>query len=141
MKRTGFAPKFPRREPTQSIYTPRPRAVAVSTGDARMSVAVPKQVYLRSEALRVACRALPCQHCGAQDGTVCAAHSNWGASGKGLSIKGSDESVAALCWLCHAELDQGAKLSKAERMAMWQAAHEKTVAALKGLGRWPEGAE
>jgi hypothetical protein len=36
------------------------------------------------------------------------------------------------------ELDQGSKMTKAEREQMWQAAHEKTVNKLMELGLWPE---
>jgi len=48
-------------------------------------------------------------NCGAQDGTVVAAHSNSLADGKGKGIKASDFKIAALCFRCHHELDQGTK--------------------------------
>ena len=67
----------------------------------------PKTKYLRDKKRLQACRSLPCQHCGAEDGTVVAAHSNEGIHGKGRGIKASDEFVAALCFTCHANLDQG----------------------------------
>jgi ferredoxin len=86
----------------------------------------PKTKYLRDKKRLEACRALPCQHCGAEDGTVVAAHSNEGAHGKGRGIKASDEFVAALCFTCHANLDQG-KMNKQERAEMWQKAHEQTI--------------
>jgi len=85
----------------------------------------PKRKYLRDKKRLEACRALPCQHCGAEDGTVVAAHSNEGVHGKGRGIKASDEFVAALCFICHANLDQG-KMSKDEKSQMWHNAHIKT---------------
>ena len=66
-------------------------------------------------------------HCGIQDGTVVAAHSNQLRDGKGRSIKAHDFRIAALCHACHHELDQGAKLSKQERLNMWEEAHRATV--------------
>jgi hypothetical protein len=32
--------------------------------------------------------------------------------------------------MCHAELDQGKNLSKAERLEMWEEAHRKTIGLL-----------
>ena len=92
-----------------------------------------KLSYVRSKSLLKAARTLPCQHCGLDDGTVVAAHTNWGG-GKGRGIKASDNLIASLCFRCHFNLDQGATLSKHERQAMWQAAHEKTISALKAAG-------
>jgi hypothetical protein len=86
----------------------------------------PKTKYLRDKKRLEACRTLPCQHCGAEDGTVVAAHSNEGIHGKGRGIKASDEFVAALCQKCHYQVDQG-KMSKQERAALWHNAHIKTI--------------
>lgn len=71
-----------------------------------------------------------CQHCGKQDGTVVAAHSNQLRDGKGKGIKASDYRIASLCFMCHAELDQGKNLSKQERVEMWEEAHRKTIGLL-----------
>jgi len=90
-----------------------------------------KTKYLRDKKRLEACRALPCQHCGAEDGTVVAAHSNEGVHGKGRGIKASDEFVAALCQKCHYEVDQGKTLSKDEKSQMWHNAYVKTVKLLK----------
>jgi hypothetical protein len=66
MKRTGFAAKgwpFPPK-PAKTIgdgYTPRPRAVAISDGKARMSMPVPKRDYLRDKDYRRWVSALPCE--------------------------------------------------------------------------------
>lgn len=84
----------------------------------------------RNDKLLKACRELACQHCGARDGTVVAAHSNQLRDGKGRGIKAHDYRVAALCYRCHMELDQGASMSKAERVEMWEEAHRKTIGQL-----------
>lgn len=81
----------------------------------------------RNKKLLEAVRQMPCQNCGAQDGTVCAAHSNFSEHGKGMGQKASDACVAALCHRCHAILDQGKDLSKAERREMWLDAHVSTI--------------
>mgnify|MGYP000977411745 CR=1 FL=1 len=102
-----------------------------------MTLAFPKHQYIRSKALLEACRELPCQHSGVQDGTVCAAHSNWAAHGKGKGIKADDNRVAALSARVHAMLDQGSDLTRAERQALWWDAHVKTVKELLRRGLWP----
>lgn len=67
-------------------------------------------------------RQLPCASCGTT-GRTQAAHSNQLRFGKGRGIKGSDAAIMALCAPnfgkagCHAELDQGAHMTKAERYA------------------------
>lgn len=97
----------------------------------------PKHDYVRSPTLLRNAREIPCQHCGTDDGTIVAAHTNWGG-GKGRGIKADDNQIASLCFNCHAELDQGKNLSKDERQAMWTAAHIKTIQKLTSLGLWPE---
>lgn len=89
----------------------------------------------RDNKLLRALREAPCMMCGAQDGTVVAAHSNQLRDGKGKGIKAHDYRIAALCHRCHHEIDQGAKLSKTERVAAWEDAHRKTIGWLfdKGL--------
>jgi ferredoxin len=72
-------------------------------------------------------RQSPCQACGRADGTIVAAHSNQLRDGKGRGIKAHDYRIAALCHSCHSEIDQGAKLSKAERIETWEEAHRKTI--------------
>ena len=94
-----------------------------------------KHQYIRSPKLLRLVSALPCQHCGI-DGQTQAAHTNWG-HGKGRGIKADDNMIAALCQPCHAEIDQGARLSRQERQEMWQAAHRKTVSKLQDMGAWP----
>jgi len=81
----------------------------------------------RNSKLTEVVRQLPCQQCGIQDGTVVAAHSNQLRDGKGKGIKSSDAMIAALCYNCHHELDQGLHMSKQERIDFWEQAHRKTI--------------
>ena len=81
----------------------------------------------RDKHLLEAVRELPCMHCGIQDGTVVAAHSNQLRDGKGKGIKAHDFRIAALCFKCHHELDQGSRLTKQERLNMWEEAHRSTI--------------
>lgn len=69
----------------------------------------------------------PCQQCGREDGTVVAAHSNQMRDGKGRGLKAHDYRIAALCFTCHAEIDQGNKMSREERLNAWENAHRKTI--------------
>ena len=81
----------------------------------------------RNQKLLEAVRESPCQHCGKMDGTIVAAHSNQGRDGKGRGLKAHDYRIAALCFTCHAELDQGRRLSREERLNLWEDAHRATV--------------
>jgi hypothetical protein len=96
----------------------------------------PKHQYVRSKELLTNAREIPCQHCGADDGTIVAAHTNW-QGGKGRGIKADDNLIASLCYRCHSEIDQGSTLDKSQRQAIWCNAHEKTVDKLTKLGLWP----
>ncbi len=101
---------------------------------------VPKQVYVRNRSILIGCRQLACQHCGRKNGTVVAAHSNWhDLGGKGKAIKADDRYVAALCFKCHSDLDQGSKMTKDQRRSMWLAAHTRTIDRLVALNLWPAG--
>lgn len=97
----------------------------------------PKHNYIRSKKLLENARLIPCQHCESDDGTVVAAHTNWG-SGRGRSIKADDNMIASLCFQCHSQLDQGSKMTKAERIEMWEDAHRLTVTILTMRGLWPK---
>jgi hypothetical protein len=81
----------------------------------------------RNKKLLESVRTSPCQNCGKQDGTVCAAHSNQLRDGKGRSLKAHDYRIAALCFRCHSNLDQGYQMSKEERTELWEDAHRKTI--------------
>lgn len=84
----------------------------------------------RNKKLLETVRNLPCQHCGIQDGTVIAAHSNQQRDGKGTGIKSADYRIAALCYKCHMELDQGKLYTKSARVDFWEEAHRKTIGEL-----------
>ena len=98
--------------------------------------AIKKFNYVRSPELMALYRKPACQWCGSYD-AVCGAHSNWAIHGKGLSIKASDQFCASLCVHCHHELDQGSRLTEAQRQALWWAAHVSTVRLLVAQKVWP----
>jgi hypothetical protein len=68
----------------------------------------------------------PCVLCGSSDGTVIAAHSNQSRDGKSMSMKSYDYRVAYLCYHHHFMID-GGKLSREEKVEMWEDAHRKTI--------------
>lgn len=75
-----------------------------------------------------------CFGCGcANDGTVVMAHANWFEYGKGASLKAHDWAIAALCYQCHMEIDQGS-LPKEEKKERWIRAHIRTLAWLFDSG-------
>jgi hypothetical protein len=86
-------------------------------------------MYRNKKLLELA-RLLPCQHCGIEDGTVVAAHSNQLRDGKGRGLKSSDFRIASLCFCCHAEADTSSTLSKVARIEMWEQAHRATIGEL-----------
>lgn len=83
----------------------------------------------RNRKLLDAVREIPiCSGCGKHnDGTVVAGHSNHLRHGKGKGIKAHDCFIAALCYECHSDLDQGTSMSKEERQDFWQQAHDTTL--------------
>jgi hypothetical protein len=85
------------------------------------------QLIYRNKKLLELVRQSPCQTCGTEDGTVVAAHSNQLRDGKGRGLKAHDYRIAALCFRCHSELDQGTKMSKVERVDMFETAHRATI--------------
>lgn len=82
--------------------------------------------YRNSKLLELA-RTLPCQICGAEDGTVSAAHSNQYRDGKGKGLKAHDYRIASLCYQCHHEVDNGAKFNRQQKLDIWEQAHRKTI--------------
>jgi len=58
---------------------------------------------------------------------VVAAHSNQQRDGKGMGIKAHDYRIAALCYTCHADIDQGKTLGKQEKFDKWDEAHRRTI--------------
>lgn len=138
LKRSSFRrPELPARQ-RPTVKPVDPSQWRASATGATPAAPIEKRDYIRSKKLREAYRLIPCQNCGAQDGTVCCAHANWAIFGKGGSVKASDDCAASLCFTCHSELDQGAGLSREERKALWWAAHVKTLRLLSDLGLWPE---
>jgi len=81
----------------------------------------------RNKKLLEIVRESPCQICGAQDGTVVAAHSNQQKDGKGMGLKAHDYRIAALCYTCHAKIDQGYEWSKDAKFKAWDEAHRRTI--------------
>jgi len=98
---------------------------------------IPKFKYFRSKKHLKNVASLACQRCGLE-GSTQAAHSNRLIHGKGRGVKASDEYTAALCIRCHFILDQGSKLTKEERVDMWEKAHRKTIERLIELDLWPD---
>lgn len=144
MKRTSFKPKAVMPAPRLHRQTVRVAHRLTRKPNYLISAdpaaAVVKHDYVRSPKLMAAYRAIPCQHCGRDDGTVCGAHANWAIFGKGGSIKADDNRAASLCAHCHVPiLDQGAELTRDERKAMFWAAHVKTVLELLARSLWPAG--
>lgn len=75
---------------------------------------IEKHPPLRSEAWKQAVRSLGyCVRCKTTCQPQCA-HRN---EGKGMGMKASDAACAALCPICHRELDQGRGMSRDERRA------------------------
>jgi len=89
----------------------------------------------RNQKLLEAVREFECALCGTQDGTVVAAHSNQLRDGKGKGIKAHDHRIAALCYRCHMAIDQGHRMNKQEKEAMWEEAHRKTIGFLFERGK------
>ena len=142
MRRTRFESTKPGQLVTLPAHEPRePRRAGPEFRYGQPQVAAlfqaPKRDYVRSKALMKAYRLIPCQHCGANDGTVCGAHSNWAIHGKGMSEKADDNRCASLCFLCHSMLDQGSKLLEDERKALWWRAHVSTLVLLAKHRLWP----
>ncbi len=137
MIRSGF--KRPTLQRVRTVHTPVPEhlrrgSMAPVTGNPVSTIE--KFTYVRSRPLLNAIKALPCQHCGAAAPSD-PAHSNMAQHGKARGKKSSDLFVAALCRADHHELDQGSRLSRDERQAMWTNAWRKTVRELVKRGTWP----
>ena len=129
LKRKPFKAWTPK-PATQTTYTPRPRAVAVSDGKARMVVPVPKGVYLRDKEYRRWVASLPCCHCG-MEGRSQAAHAD---QGKGGCIKSSDDTCFPLCadspgrQGCHALIGASGTFTQAQRRELEVTYQERTKA-------------
>lgn len=60
-------------------------------------------------------------------GTGEPAHANWAIWGKGGAMKSHDFAFCSSCRACHVALDQGSKLSDAEREHYWLRGHVETM--------------
>ena len=74
---------------------------------------------------------MPCIECGADDGTVVAAHSN---QGKGIGLKASDASIMFLCYRCHTEYDSGKLMTRDEKREFAYRNNAKTLRLLLEQG-------
>lgn len=148
MKRSAFKQKGYTPRPSRQVNEPNPGVTSACSVhqlhkgvfnkvEIASTLPILKFVYVRSKPLLEACREIPCQHCGIDDGSVCGAHSNQQRHGKGRSIKASDVFCASLCFKCHANLDQGSEMTKSARESMWDLAHRATVKELLKRGLWP----
>jgi hypothetical protein len=72
--------------------------------------------------------------CNGNSETTVAAHSNQIMHGKGMGIKAHDCFAAWACSSCHAEIDQGSKLSRQQKDEYWQAGFERTILQMFLLG-------
>lgn len=143
MKRTPMARgsgfKRPTLERVRTIHKPIPldqRRGSMALVVSEPADAIAKFEYVRSRPLLNAIKALPCMHCGAA-GPSDPAHSNELRHGKARSKKASDVFCAALCRADHHELDQGHRMTRDERQAMWTNAWRATVRELLKRGTWP----
>jgi hypothetical protein len=92
-------------------------------------------VYRNKKLLKLAENIHYCQSCGQEaPGQIVMAHSNQSRDGKGMGIKAHDYRVAALCFTCHSELDNGKLYSRSEAVEMWELAHRKTIGYLFEAG-------
>lgn len=96
-----------------------------------------KQQPFRSRKLLDAAKGEPCIACGADDGTVVAAHySGMGSHGlgKGTGTKVSDIAAAHLCHRCHTEMDSYAQGNTTERSQVFLMLILKTIVKLAENG-------
>ena len=76
------------------------------------------------ELLALAKQAPCCMACSKRnENDVVAAHAN---ESKAMGMKNPDYQWAALCFRCHAELDQGKDMSREDRRAFWLRAYWRT---------------
>jgi hypothetical protein len=76
------------------------------------------------------CRGQPCYLriagvCMGGTETTVPCHSNQARHGKGRGIKAHDLYTVPGCWRCHAEIDQGALLTREDKFALWDDAYER----------------
>lgn len=92
--------------------------------------------YRNPKLLKAAKDAPVCMCCGKHNsGDVVAAHSNQLKDGKGRGLKAHDYRIAYLCMTCHHDIDEGTRMLKAEKVAVWDEAHRKSVGWLFESGK------
>ena len=145
MRRTGFKPRAPRREPrapdrVRSVPTVAPGAFRAPEPVSEAPAAqVAKAAPVRSEPYRRAVATLPCAICGVP-GYSQAAH---GSEGKGVGIKACDLTLFPACCDrpgvrgCHSLLDQGALFTKSVRRELEPVWAADTQRRIKAMGLWP----
>lgn len=147
MKRSAFKTKAfqPRPCKVYEAHTPRPRpvAVAVHDGKARMVVPVPKRTPVQHEGYMAAVRTLPCYRCGVV-GFTQFCHAD---EGKGERIKsdcrlgwpgcGPHYESGVLVPGCHYIVGSTGLLGKDGRRRFEQQAGASTRETIKAAGMWP----
>lgn len=127
MRNSTFKPRVYGRRPV--VYTPIERAGIVRMVADEVVANLKEHTY-RSEAWLKAVRPLHCMRC-FKEGRTQAAHRN---QGKGMAIKADDCLTAALCVECHAEIDSGKDMTRAERREAMDVAILMTIRALAMKG-------
>lgn len=132
MKRTELKRKTPMKPGTKPLQARAPMA----RGQARMRASKPKADKPKRAARNAGpdylamCRGQSCYllvpgvlaH---PIETVVPAHSNQYRHGKSMGMKALDIYTVPGCVHCHTEIDQGARLSKAEKFAIWDSAYQR----------------
>ncbi len=136
MKRTGFKRAEYERAPRSPLTALQATPNYAGPGEPQPD---PKREYVRSPKLLQNVGKLGYCYLGMHFAPVCACHSNWEVHGKGGHIKADDSRVASGCLACHHELDQGHRLTEAEKQEWFWTAHVLTVQALLQRGLWPDG--
>lgn len=144
MKRSGFSkapPPRAARAPLVLATEPTRAVLRRADGNARLTVAVPKGQYVRSEAYRRLVAALPCAHC-KRAGPSQAAHAD---EGKGLSLKADDRTCYPLCADspgrrgCHSLLGASGAFTREHRRTLEAKYQRETWATLDAAGLIPKG--
>jgi hypothetical protein len=87
-------------------------------------------VNYRNQSLLDLCHRLTCQVriegvCDGGPGE--ASHSNLSEHGHGTALKSHDCFVAAACRSCHREIDQGRRLTRAQKQLYWRIGFDRTM--------------
>lgn len=145
LKRTGFKPRKPAREPAMRRED-RPRAALTPATRpatyAGATAALPKDPHTVNPHLRNLARGEACTghryggYCHCDPATTVWAHTNSLADAKGMAYKASDHLGAFLGYDCHAWIDQGTGTAD-EKAAFMAAAQERTRDRLREIAASP----